>query len=131
MRFWQPADMVKKYHSALALRLGRNIAAFRRSAALKQEQLAELIEVEISTVSRYETGATLPSLVTLANLAEVLHCTMAELLAEKTPAHSPEAIRIEAVIDPLLPAERKMVIAVIETMEAFLRQQKAMHPRKH
>jgi transcriptional regulator with XRE-family HTH domain len=51
--------MVKKYHSALALRLGRNIAAFRQSAALKQEQLAELIEVEISTVSRYETEVSL------------------------------------------------------------------------
>jgi transcriptional regulator with XRE-family HTH domain len=131
MRFWQPADMVKKYHSALALRLGRNIAAFRRSAALKQEQLAELIEVEISTVSRYETGVTLPSLVTLAKLAEVLHCTMAELLVEKIPADSPEAIRIEAMLELLLPAERKMVIDVIETLVAFSRQQKAMISRKH
>lgn len=123
--------MVKKYHSALALRLGRNIAAFRRSAALKQEQLAELIDVEISTVSRYETGATLPSLVTLAKLAEVLHCTMAELLAEKIPADSPEAIRIEAVMELLLPAERKMLIDVIETLVEFSRQQKAMILRKH
>ncbi len=123
--------MVKKYHSALALRLGRNIAAFRRSAALKQEQLAELIEVEISTVSRYETGVTLPSLVTLAKLAEVLHCTMAELLAEKIPADSPEAIRIEAVMELLLPAERKMLIDVIETLVEFSRQQKAMLSRKH
>jgi len=123
--------MVKKYHSALALRLGRNIAAFRRSAALKQEQLAELIEVEISTVSRYETGVTLPSLVTLAKLAEVLHCTMAELLAEKIPADSPEAIRIEAVMELLLPAERKMLIDVIETLVEFSRQQKAMISRKH
>jgi transcriptional regulator with XRE-family HTH domain len=123
--------MVKKYHSALALRLGRNIAAFRRSAALKQEQLAELIEVEISTVSRYETGVTLPSLVTLAKLAEVLHCTMAELLVEKIPADSPEAIRIEAMLELLLPAERKMVIDVIETLVAFSRQQKAMISRKH
>jgi len=123
--------MVKKYHSALALRLGRNIAAFRRSAALKQEQLAELIEVEISTVSRYENGVTLPSLVTLAKLAEVLHCTMAELLAEKIPADSPEAIRIEAVMELLLPAERKMLIDVIETLVEFSRQQKAMISRKH
>ena len=82
--------MVKKSHSALARRLGRNIAAFRRRAALNQERLAELIEVEISTVSRYETGATLPSLVTLESLAEVMHCTIADLLAEKPPATSPE-----------------------------------------
>jgi len=65
--------MVKKFHTDLACRLGRNIAAFRQRAGLNQEQLAERIEVEISTLSRYETGATLPSLVTLENLAVELH----------------------------------------------------------
>jgi len=67
----------------------------------------------------------------LAKLAEVLHCTMAELLAEKKPADSPEAIRIEAVMELLLPAERKMLIDVIETLVEFSRQQKAMLSRKH
>ena len=122
--------MVKKFHSALARRLGRNIAAFRRRAALNQERLAELIEVEISTVSRYETGATLPSLVTLESLAEVMHCTVSELLAEKPPAKSPEGTCIEAMIEPLLLEERKMVMAMIETLVGFLHQRKAGRPRK-
>jgi transcriptional regulator with XRE-family HTH domain len=122
--------MPKRFHSALALRLGRNIAAFRHRAALNQERLAELIEVEISTVSRYETGTTLPSLVTLEALAEVMHCTVSELLAEKPPAKSPEGICIEAMIEPLRREERKMVMTMIETLVGFLHQRKAGRPRK-
>jgi transcriptional regulator with XRE-family HTH domain len=130
MRFWQPADMVKKFHSDLALRLGRNIAAYRSRAALNQEGLAELIEVEISTVSRYETGTTLPSLVTLANLAKVLHCTASDLLDEERPAKSPEGISIEAMIAPLALHDRKMAMETIKTMVGFLHQRKSRSPRK-
>jgi len=122
--------MVKKFHSDLACRLGKNIAAFRLRAALNQEQLAERIEVEISTVSRYETGATLPSLVTLENLAKALHCTMAELLAENPPAKSPEGISVEAMIEPLVPNERKMVVKMIKTLVVFLHQRKSGSSRK-
>ncbi len=130
MRFWQPADMVKKFHSDLALRLGRNIAAFRSRAALNQEGLAELIEVEISTVSRYETGTTLPSLVTLENLAKVLHCTASDLLDEERPAKSPEGISIEAMIVPLTLHDRKMVMETIKTLVGCLHQRKSRSPRK-
>ncbi len=122
--------MVKKFHSDLALRLGRNIAAFRQRAALNQERLAELIDVEISTVSRYETGTTLPSLVTLENLAKVMHCTMSDLLAERLPAKSPEGICLEAVIEPLALHERKMVMETIKTLVGFLHQRKSGSPRK-
>lgn len=122
--------MVKKFHTDLASRLGRNIAAFRLRAALNQEQLAERIEVEISTVSRYETGATLPSLVTLDNLAKAMHCTMAELLAESPPAKSPEGISVEAMIEPLVPNERKMVVKMIKTLVVFLHQRKSGSSRK-
>lgn len=122
--------MVKKYHSALARRLGRNIAAYRRRAALNQERLAELIEVEISTISRYETGTTLPSLVTLETLAEAMHCTITELLAEKPPAKSPEGTSIEAMIEPLRREERKIVMTMIETLVGFLHQRKTGRPRK-
>jgi transcriptional regulator with XRE-family HTH domain len=122
--------MVKKFHTDLACRLGRNIAAFRQRAGLNQEQLAERIEVEISTLSRYETGATLPSLVTLENLAKAMHCTMAELLAENPPAKSPEGICIEAMIKPLVPNERKMVVKMIKTLVELFHQRKSESPSK-
>ena len=122
--------MVKQFHSALALRLGRNIAAFRRRADINQERLAELINVEISTVSRYETGTTLPSLVTLENLAKVLHCTVSDLLDEDRPAKSPEGISIEAMIASLGAKDRKMVMETIKTLVGCLQQRKSGSPRK-
>lgn len=123
--------MVKRYRTALARRLGRNVAAYRHRAALTQEQLADLIEVEVATVSRYETGAALPSLVTLETLADALHCTVAELLAEKAIGKSTESARIAAMIEPLVLAERELVVQMIESVIGFLHQRRKVgRPRK-
>lgn len=122
--------MVKRYHSAMARRLGRNIAAYRRRAALTQEQLAYRIDVEIATISRYETAAALPSLVTLERLAHTLHCSVAQLLEEKTPTRSAEIERVEAMIEPLDLDERALVVNLLESAVAFVRQRKVGRPRK-
>lgn len=122
--------MVKRYHSAMARRLGRNIAAYRRRAALTQEQLAYRIDVEIATISRYETAAALPSLVTLERLAHTLHCSVAQLLDEKAPTRSAEIERVEAMIEPLDLDERALVVNLLESAVAFVRQRKVGRPRK-
>ncbi|MDR0633726.1 MAG: helix-turn-helix domain-containing protein [Azoarcus sp.] len=115
--------MVKRYHSALARGLGRNIAHYRRRAHFTQEQLAEAIRVEVATVSRYETGATLPSLVTLADLASLLHVTMADLLAQEMPPPSGEGERLLAMLEPLSSEGRRAVMAVLTVLVGVLRAQ--------
>lgn len=52
--------MVKPIRRSLARRLGRNIGDRRRAVGLTQEQLAEYLEIDTLTVSRYETGNILP-----------------------------------------------------------------------
>lgn len=66
----------------LPARLGKNIARQRKKQGLTQAKLAEKISLEPESVSRFERGATLPSLQTLELLAEVLDSTIADLLAE-------------------------------------------------
>lgn len=122
--------MAKRRRSVLARRLGRNIAAFRLRARLTQEQLAERMDVEIATVSRYETGATVPSLATLETLADVLHCQMADLLDEQPLGKSLESERIEAMIDPLPVAERELVVELIESAVRFLLKRTVGRPRR-
>jgi transcriptional regulator with XRE-family HTH domain len=122
--------MVRRYHTALARRLGRNIAHYRRLAGLTQEQLAEHIAVEIATISRYETGATLPSLVTLEALAQFFHTTIADLLAEESPEMSNEGERVLTLIDPLPLAERRLVVNMLEIFVSFLRERRIGRPRK-
>jgi transcriptional regulator with XRE-family HTH domain len=64
-------------------RLSRNITARRRALALTQAQVAERLGLDTETVSRFERGKHLPSLITLERLARVLVTTVGELLAEE------------------------------------------------
>lgn len=122
--------MVKRFHSGIAHRLGGNIASFRRHAGLTQERLAERLGVDIATVSRYETGSALPSLVTLEAIVDALHCTMTDLLAEKPPVQSAEGRRIEALIAPLSAAERKLALRLLASAAAFVQGQRSKRSRK-
>ncbi len=53
-------------------RVGQSIAKQRQSKELTQEQVALAIGVEQETISRFERGATLPSLSRLMDIAEFL-----------------------------------------------------------
>jgi transcriptional regulator with XRE-family HTH domain len=121
--------MVKRFHSALARRLGRNLAYYRRRAELTQERLAEAVQVETLTISRYETGATLPSLVTLEALSMLLCVSMADLLAEEAFPRSEGEERFLEMLEPLSSDERSTVIDALRTLTGFLRKQ-GSRPRK-
>ena len=60
----------------------RNLRACRIGAGMTQEQLAEKIGYSKKTVSKWETGAGFPSILTVKTLAAVLHTTSDALLAE-------------------------------------------------
>lgn len=68
--------------SGLPARLGRNLAARRKALGLTQAQVAERLEVETETLSRFERGKHVPSLLTLERLAAVLGTTCGDLLQE-------------------------------------------------
>ena len=52
--------------------MGENIKLARVEADLTQTQLAQKIKAKQKSISRYETGASLPSLETLVKIAKVL-----------------------------------------------------------
>jgi transcriptional regulator with XRE-family HTH domain len=122
--------MVKLHHSGLARRLGRNLARYHRRARLTQEQLAEAIQMEVTTISRYETGATLPSLVTLENVAALSCVSIADLLTEETPPPSGEGEQIRGILEPLSPDERQAVLEVLTVLVGFLRKQGRMRSKR-
>ncbi len=55
-----------------AKKLGKKIKLARVECDMTQSQLAEAIESLQKSISRYETGASLPSLQTLEKMAKVL-----------------------------------------------------------
>lgn len=58
----------------------RQLADRRRAVGLTQEELAELLRVDRTTVGRWESGATEPKPWSMPKLADVLNVTVEELL---------------------------------------------------
>jgi transcriptional regulator with XRE-family HTH domain len=54
-------------------KLGKKIKLARIEKDLSQGQLADLIKAKQKSISRYETGASVPSLETLEKICMILH----------------------------------------------------------
>ena len=62
--------------------LGRNIKRLRVRNNLSQQELAEILEISIGSVSKIERGVTYPSFVNLERIATVLHADATELFTD-------------------------------------------------
>lgn len=60
----------------------QNLSILRRKAGYTQESLAEALDVSRQAVSKWESGQTLPEAATLLQLADLLHCSLDELMRE-------------------------------------------------
>jgi len=93
----------------LPVRLGRNLAARRKALGLTQAGVAERLGVDTETLSRFERGKHVPSLLTLERLAAVLGSTCGALLEEVPPQPSSDALMVETWLAAL--SERDAVFA--------------------
>ena len=62
------------------MNLKENLKRIRRKNKLTQEELAELIDIKVSTVRYYEQGIGHPSLEVLEKLKNALKCSYDNLL---------------------------------------------------
>ena len=60
------------------------IKILRMSKNMTQEQLANKLNIQRSTVAMWETGEAMPRSDKLPLLAEILNCSIADLFEEKT-----------------------------------------------
>ena len=102
---------------ALAMNIGKSLADVRKRIGWTQGELAERIGVETETISRFERGATTPSLLTLQRLASVLNTTMAELLGESSPMPNDQARTISAWINDLETDDRAFMLEMIKRLD--------------
>ena len=59
---------------------GENIAIIRKIRGIRQEELAHLLSINVTTLSRWENGHFEPKASVIKELCTHLHCTEAELL---------------------------------------------------
>ena len=65
-----------------AKKLGKKIKLSRIELDLNQTQLADKINAKQKSISRYETGASMPSIATLVKMAKVLRKPAGDFLEE-------------------------------------------------
>lgn len=114
----------------LGKKLGQRIAERRKSLNWTQDQLAERLEVDAETVSRFERGATVPSLVTLDRLAAVLKVSIADLLTDASATPTDQAIRISAWLESLPADDSDYVLEQIKGLCEHLRKKAVKGQRK-
>lgn len=68
-----------------AAQLGQFLAALRSSHGRTQEQVAELLGVDVETISRMERGTTWPTLPRLMSLADLYKVSVGSLLQQRSP----------------------------------------------
>lgn len=98
----------------LATRLSRNLAARRRVISLTQAQVAERLGVDTETVSRFERGKHVPSLLTLERMAVVLATSVGELLAEKPNQSDDQSLVITSWMAALGPDDQAFAQALLK-----------------
>ena len=59
------------------------IKRLREAAGLRQYELAERMGIKQASVSAWESGLAMPSAANLVKLADILDCTVDELLGRK------------------------------------------------
>ncbi|GAB5558150.1 MAG: hypothetical protein SchgKO_23630 [Schleiferiaceae bacterium] len=62
--------------------IGKTIVAIRHEKGLKQKQLADILEIEDSSLRRIESGRTNPTAATLYRIAQALEVEVNELVLE-------------------------------------------------
>ena len=67
----------------MEMTIGKRIAALRREKNLKQDDLAQMLEVSPQSVSKWENDQTCPDISLLPKLAKILGVSVDELLSGK------------------------------------------------
>lgn len=73
--------------------LSENIKAFRKSKGLSQEELAIRLSVVRQTISKWETGLSVPDADMLISLSEVLETSVSTLLGETVIEAAPDELK--------------------------------------
>ena len=98
----------------LGRKLGAKLAELRIAKGWTQEQLAERLAVAPETISRFERGATLPSLLTLQGLAQLFRTPISGLLGDASSNVDDQAATISKWLGDLEADDREYVLAVVK-----------------
>ena len=108
----------------LAKRVGKAIARQRQLAGLTQEQVAEHLDIGMAAISRMERGLVVPTIVRLAELAELFGCELTDLLRETSNRPTEQGIVLSRQLAQLDDADRTLLVDTITRLVTRFTQNK-------
>jgi transcriptional regulator with XRE-family HTH domain len=106
----------KKPSSLLPGLLGRNIRERRNQLGWTQATLAELVKVDVETISRIERGTIVPSVLKLEQVASVIGLPLAELLRSSSTLAQDQSLEILGWMNNLSETDRQFVLGVMQQL---------------
>lgn len=100
----------------LAKAVGKAIARQRQHAGLTQEQVAEHLNIGMEAVSRMERGIVVPTVVRLAELAQLFGCELADFLRETSTRPTEQSILLSQQLARLDDADRTLLLDTLERL---------------
>ncbi len=92
-----------------AKQLGRNIRRFREEAGLSQQSLAEQLNISFQQLQKYEYGQSRITVDRLMAIAQILHTSIAELIADSADYPDTAGQSYSAEAERFGPFERVLV----------------------
>lgn len=111
---------MKSDKSNLGIKLGENIAERRKELGLTQAELAEKLGTDAVTVSRFERGSNLPSLLRCEQLAEVLNISLGKLLSESSWLIADQDIHFQNLLESLDKNDRIFLMDMVKNWAQHL-----------
>ncbi|AWA07949.1 MULTISPECIES: helix-turn-helix domain-containing protein [Aeromonas] len=100
----------------LAKSVGKAIARQRQQAGLTQERVAELLGIGMEAVSRMERGIVVPTVVRLAELAQLFGCELADFLRETSNRPTEQSIVMSQQLAKLDDADRTLLLDMLDRL---------------
>ena len=100
-------------------KIGKRIKATRLSRGITQEQLAEKVNLSLTSISRLENGKAMVSIEKLFNIATALNTDLAILLCDyitSSADSNTEATELLVKFKQLNPEKQKSVLAFVDIM---------------
>jgi transcriptional regulator with XRE-family HTH domain len=97
--------------------LGTRIHSLRKAAGLSQTQLAALMGKSVETISNFERGKTIPSVLTLTDLSDRLGVELKDCFDFQTsPKPLGAAEQMKARLDLLTPGQHQLVNGFVDML---------------
>jgi len=99
----------------LDMNFKERLVTLRKKKGLTQQELAELIDVHVIQVHRYEAGTTQPTFEVIRKLAVALNISADELIFDKNERGPDEELKLQfEAVSKFPPEEKKTVKEVLD-----------------